>query len=53
MKQNRTAGMSWFCTGHLPFCVKLPIRNRHHAGQNESDWMGEQADHDRDATKEF
>jgi hypothetical protein len=34
-------------------CVKLPIRNRHHAGQNESDCTGEQTEHDRNATKKF
>jgi len=33
--------------------VKLPIRNRHHARQNESDWTRAQAEHYRDATKEF
>jgi hypothetical protein len=34
-------------------CVRLPICNCHHAGQNESDCPREQTEHDRDATKEF
>src|SRR5205085_11801787 len=33
--------------------MKLPVSDRHHAGQDECDGPGEETEHDRDAAEEF
>src|ERR1700751_4524108 len=37
---------------HAIWCVKLPVRNRHHARKDKCDGPRSEAKHDRDSAKE-